>query len=106
MNSLNILMTPENHLISSDENKLEKLKEAYSSDLSDCCINMLTADYQLCKKKSLAQQISFTTVEALRECNADIFPNIHELLNTLVTLLFTTCAAKRSFLTMKYLKTY
>lgn len=45
-------------------------------------------------------------MEALGECNKEIFPNVHILLKILVTLPVTTCSSERSFSTMKRLKTY
>ncbi|KAJ8882857.1 hypothetical protein PR048_014671 [Dryococelus australis] len=45
-------------------------------------------------------------IEALGECNKDLFPNIHKLLKILATLPVTTSTPERTFSTMKHLKTY
>lgn len=105
LKALTMFITPNHHINSSeDERKIEVLKEIYSNDLSNCSVSMLTAEYQLWKRK--LHGIKMSAIEALQECNAEIFPNVHKLLKILVTLPVTTCTAERSFSTMKYLKNY
>ncbi|CAB0042463.1 unnamed protein product [Trichogramma brassicae] len=45
-------------------------------------------------------------VEALAECNEELFPNIFLLLKIYATLPVTTCTPERSFSTLRRLKTY
>lgn len=97
MSALNILLIAEKDSVSAaDENKLKILKETYSFDLTDCGINILTAEYRLWKRKLQAHN-RLTAMEALQECNASIFPNIYKLLKILVTLPVTSCTAEGPF---------
>ncbi|KAK4880986.1 hypothetical protein RN001_004305 [Aquatica leii] len=45
-------------------------------------------------------------IEAVGECNRQLYPNIYMLLNSLSTLPVTTCTPERSFSTLRRLKTY
>ncbi|XP_011869841.1 PREDICTED: 52 kDa repressor of the inhibitor of the protein kinase-like, partial [Vollenhovia emeryi] len=45
-------------------------------------------------------------IEALGECNQDLFPNIHKLLKILSTLPVSTSTPERTFSSLKRLKTY
>ena len=45
-------------------------------------------------------------IEAVGECNRQLYPNIYMLLNILSTLPVTTCTPERSFSTLRRLKTY
>ncbi|XP_044750486.1 52 kDa repressor of the inhibitor of the protein kinase-like [Coccinella septempunctata] len=45
-------------------------------------------------------------IEAVGECNRQLYPNIFMLLNILSTLPVTTCTPERSFSTLRRLKTY
>ncbi|CAK1578333.1 unnamed protein product [Parnassius mnemosyne] len=45
-------------------------------------------------------------IEALRECNKALFPNIHKLLNILETLPASTCTLERTFSSLKRLKNH
>ena len=45
-------------------------------------------------------------IEALGECTQALFPNIHKLLKILATLPVSTCTPKRTFSSLKPLKTY
>lgn len=103
MSSLNILISPDNDV----EEKLKKLQGTYPADISESPASLI-AEYQLWRRKliTLTQQNNLTAIEALQECNEDIFPNIFKLLKILVTLPVTTCTAERSFSTLKYLKNY
>ena len=47
-----------------------------------------------------------TAIEALENCDKDVFPNLHTLLVILCTLPVTTATAERSFSGMRRLKTY
>lgn len=57
-------------------------------------------------RKTCEKNLPNSAMEALGECNKEIFPNVHILLKILVTLPVTTCSSERSFSTMKRLKTY
>lgn len=45
-------------------------------------------------------------IEALKLCNGDLLPTMHQLLTIMATLPVTTCCAERSFSSLKNLKTY
>lgn len=69
----------------------------------------LKAEYKLWQTKwrqQSATNLPTCAIDALGECNADLFPNIHVLLKILATLPVSTCTPERTFSTMKRLKTY
>ncbi|KAL7287152.1 hypothetical protein TKK_0018586 [Trichogramma kaykai] len=73
----------------------------------DLCL--LEAEFELWKMYwSRKDEIDYPScaVEALAECNEELFPNIFLLLKIYATLPVTTCTPERSFSTLRRLKTY
>jgi len=52
------------------------------------------------------QDLPSSAVQALDECNHEFFPNVHKLLRILCTLPITSAECKRSYSTLRRLKTY
>ncbi|XP_048588479.1 52 kDa repressor of the inhibitor of the protein kinase-like [Nematostella vectensis] len=52
------------------------------------------------------ESIPRSAVDALKNCDAEFYPNVHVLLQILCTLPVTSAESERSFSTMKRLKTY
>ncbi|KAK4873687.1 hypothetical protein RN001_013047 [Aquatica leii] len=79
----------------------------YKEDLP--CFSALKGEFQLWKLlwqgKSPSDRPS-CAIEAVGECNRQLYPNIYMLLNILSTLPVTTCTPERSFSTLRRLKTY
>ena len=58
------------------------------------------------KLASSCENLTKNGLEALQNCNKDIYPNIHFLFKILVTLPVSTATPERSFSTLKRLKSY
>ena len=57
-------------------------------------------------KKEDVRTIPSSAIEALCACHIDIYPNVYILLTILGTLPVSTATSKRSFSTMRRVKTY
>lgn len=71
--------------------------------------DMLEAEFEIWKTKWIKtneKKRPSCAIEALSECNPDLFPNIYVLLKIFSTLPVTTCTPERTFSTLKRLKTY
>lgn len=69
----------------------------------------IATEFSLWKKKWSQEDSASrptTALEALNECQSQLFPNIFYLLKIYATLPVTTCTAERSFSTLKRLKTF
>lgn len=72
-------------------------------------IDLLEPEFEIWKtkwRKNSKMTRPSSAIEALSECNPDLFPNIYILLKIFSTLPVTTCTPERSFSTLKRLKTY
>jgi hypothetical protein len=58
------------------------------------------------KLASSCESLTKNGLEALQNCDKDIYPNIHFLFKILVTLPVSTATPERSFSTLKRLKSY
>lgn len=58
------------------------------------------------KKLERLEKIPRNAVDSLAECNIDIMPGIHKLLQIMATLPVSSCSSERSFSTLRRLKTY
>ncbi|KAJ8893840.1 hypothetical protein PR048_006441 [Dryococelus australis] len=58
------------------------------------------------KWKNSKDELPKDAMAALKKCEEILFPNLHILPKILATLPVTTVSVKRSFLTLKRLKTY
>lgn len=101
------------HLIPSNSDNvefssIEHLVKFYETDLIGFQ-NVVEAEWEMWKKKwssvDLLERPS-TAIDAFAECNAEIFPNIRQLLKILCVLPVTIATAERSFSTLRSLKTY
>jgi hypothetical protein len=84
---------------------IQGLASLWEADLPSIC--ELEAEYNrwVCKWQH-KEIVPSTAVEALKLCDRDIFPNIHQLLRLLCTLPITTAECERSISRLRTLKTY
>lgn len=72
-------------------------------------LEVVAGEYSLWRvfwKNKLEQDKPSCAIEALSECNKELFPNIFTLLNIFSSLPVTTATAERTFSTLRRLKTY
>jgi hypothetical protein len=61
---------------------------------------------EFCRDLSPADRAAMTIDEAIRRCNASVWPNVSKLLRIFLTTPVTTCTAERSFSLLRRLKNY
>ena len=69
----------------------------------------INAEYILWRKKWENHDIKdlpSNVIDALNNCNCELFPNIFELLKVFASIPVTTCTPERTFSTIKRLKNY
>ncbi|KAJ8876452.1 hypothetical protein PR048_020897 [Dryococelus australis] len=89
------------NLICSVCSKKEKIIELYQKFLN---WDSIEVEFQVSQTKRLQQPESdhpTCAIEALGECNKNIFPNIHQLLKILATLRVSTSTSEKTFSTMR-----
>uniref|UniRef100_A0A1B6G9G7 HAT C-terminal dimerisation domain-containing protein n=1 Tax=Cuerna arida TaxID=1464854 RepID=A0A1B6G9G7_9HEMI len=94
-----------------------KLVDFYKEDLDFASENSILSEYELWNEKFQRHEDSHTSKQgkgtvfnnafvALNSCDETFFPNVNVLLRVLCTIPVTTCAAERSFSTLKRVKSY
>lgn len=80
--------------------------EFYKIDLQDQT-NVILAEIDIWKHywKNKTERPS-NPLEAIQDCNKELFPNIYMFLHLLIVIPVTTASAERSFSTLKRVKTY
>ena len=58
------------------------------------------------RKKQVIATLLKNAIDTLEACNADLFPNVQQVLAILATLPVTTVTCERNYSTMRYQKTY
>jgi len=89
-----------------EKNEFISLIEFYNDDLADNNKDILISELKLRQRKILAlDKQPKNAMDALNICN-DMYPNIYKLLQILATLPVSTASSKRSFSSLKRIKTY
>jgi len=87
-----------------NETEFKELLKTYSSDIEAdeiSAIGEYAILYQRIKNKNPKN-----ATEAFFDCNEDIIPTVHRLLQILITLSVTTASSERSSSSLRRLKTY
>ena len=58
------------------------------------------------RQQPSSNRLELSLTEALRECDKDLYPNVHKLLTIFLVTPVTTCTAERSFSLLRLLKTH
>ncbi|KAL1420152.1 hypothetical protein MTO96_004576 [Rhipicephalus appendiculatus] len=98
-----------NHAAHSSFESLQPAVEFYMADMEPRNLKVIKGEWEIWKQKWQAtppEEMPKYATQALKQCNANLFPNISALLKILATLPVTTAAAEKSFSTLKRLKTY
>ena len=86
---------------------LERLLEIYQEDIGPRAAVVPEVQHWVNKwKKEDVSTVPSSAIEALCTCHADICPNVYILLTILGTFPVSNATGKRSFSTMRRLKTY
>lgn len=92
------------NLTQNEEAYLKELVEFYSPQIDK---NNAIVELRLWRTKlPRSGIIPKTGIDALTECNSEIYPNIHLLLKILCTLPVSTTTPERMFSALKRVKTY
>lgn len=88
-----------------DRNEIKHLVDLYSSTINK---NNIIAECKIWKLKLASSDLNLTKngLEALDNCDEEVYPNIHFLLKIFVSLPVSTATPERSFSSLKRLKTY
>ncbi|EDO40596.1 predicted protein [Nematostella vectensis] len=89
-------------LVATNGCDLEEAVKFYTDDL----VSPDVLDVELVHWRIEEESIPRSAVNALKNCDAEFYPNVHVLLRILCTLSVTSAESERSFSTMKRLKTY
>lgn len=88
-------------------NVLDEFDELVKFYLSESDINTVRVELQVWKIKLERMDIKpKSRLDAIKECNSIIYPNIFNLLSIFCTLLVSTATPERMFSSLKRLKTY
>lgn len=84
------------------------LLELYQQDIDSLSVTIpeISRWREKWKKEDNVSILPANAIDALHECNADVYPNVRKLLVILSTLPVTTATSERTFSTLRRLKTY
>ena len=86
---------------------LEEAVSLYNNDLSSPeTIHEEIAQWKELNKRKPETERAASCVQALKECNSTLFPNIHTLLRIACTLPVTSCECERSCSVLRRLSNY
>jgi len=88
-----------------DRNEIKHLVDLYSPTIDK---NNIIAELKMWKLKLASSDLNLIKngLEALDNCDEEVYPNIHFLLKIFVSLPVSTATPERSFSSLKRLKTY
>jgi len=89
-----------------EETSFKKLVEFYQPDVEN--LDILLVELKLWRRKlsRSSYTVSKSALQALIECDANLFPNIFILIKILCTLPVSTTTPERMFSSLKRIKTY
>ncbi|KAL4154087.1 hypothetical protein QTP88_001920 [Uroleucon formosanum] len=93
-----------NTLTEVEETSFKKLVEFYQPDVEN--LDILQVELKLCRRKlsRSSYTVSKSALQALIECDANLFPNIFILIKILCTLPVSTTTPERMFSSLKRIK--
>jgi len=107
LNSFQCLIPTGNSPTSEEKEKMRNLIDFYKEDVQAINDEVVLSEYELwCAQYYNSVTLPKTGMDALRNCNKTLYPNIYKLLKIFVTLPASTALPERTFSTLKRTKTY